>query len=149
MFRSMSSTWGVFSGFPLAILQWGSLQPWCTICWAKLRVRKGSAKARAQMPRGIPVATVAIQNATNAGLTAVRMLGVESMGAKKLADRGRVGSMRSEKPSASADGHNLDSVDENLKRLWPISGCCGARSWTRVLDQDRKLPGQELPACQF
>ena len=32
----------------------------------------------AQMPRGIPVATVAIQNATNAGLTAVRMLGVES-----------------------------------------------------------------------
>nr|ABP68414.1 aminoimidazole ribonucleotide carboxylase [Physcomitrium patens] len=31
-----------------------------------------------QMPRGIPVATVAIQNATNAGLLAVRMLGVES-----------------------------------------------------------------------
>lgn len=31
-----------------------------------------------QMPRGIPVATVAIQNATNAGLLAVRMLGVEA-----------------------------------------------------------------------
>jgi phosphoribosylaminoimidazole carboxylase len=30
-----------------------------------------------QMPRGIPVATVAIQNATNAGLLAVRILGVE------------------------------------------------------------------------
>lgn len=33
-----------------------------------------------QMPRGIPVATVAIQNATNAGLLAVRMLGVEDAG---------------------------------------------------------------------
>ena len=31
-----------------------------------------------QMPRGIPVATVAIQNATNAGLLAVRVLGVDS-----------------------------------------------------------------------
>ncbi|KAK1581393.1 hypothetical protein Q3G72_005632 [Acer saccharum] len=30
----------------------------------------------AQMPRGVPVATVAINNATNAGLLAVRMLGV-------------------------------------------------------------------------
>uniref|UniRef100_A0A6N2KSA0 phosphoribosylaminoimidazole carboxylase n=1 Tax=Salix viminalis TaxID=40686 RepID=A0A6N2KSA0_SALVM len=29
-----------------------------------------------QMPRGVPVATVAINNATNAGLLAVRMLGV-------------------------------------------------------------------------
>ena len=29
-----------------------------------------------QMPRGVPVATVAIGNATNAGLLAVRMLGV-------------------------------------------------------------------------
>ncbi|GJV27787.1 phosphoribosylaminoimidazole carboxylase, chloroplastic isoform X2 [Tanacetum coccineum] len=29
-----------------------------------------------QMPRGVPVATVAINNATNAGLMAVRMLGV-------------------------------------------------------------------------
>ena len=28
------------------------------------------------MPRGVPVATVAINNATNAGLLAVRMLGV-------------------------------------------------------------------------
>ena len=28
-----------------------------------------------QMPRGVPVATVAINNATNAGLLAVRMLG--------------------------------------------------------------------------
>ncbi|CAM9103023.1 unnamed protein product [Heterosigma akashiwo] len=29
-----------------------------------------------QMPRGVPVATVAIGNATNAGLLAVRMLGI-------------------------------------------------------------------------
>ena len=29
-----------------------------------------------QMPRGVPVAAVAINNATNAGLLAVRMLGV-------------------------------------------------------------------------
>ncbi|KAA3485234.1 phosphoribosylaminoimidazole carboxylase, chloroplastic-like isoform X2 [Gossypium australe] len=29
-----------------------------------------------QMPRGVPVATVAVNNATNAGLLAVRMLGV-------------------------------------------------------------------------
>ena len=30
-----------------------------------------------QMPRGVPVATVAINNATNAGLLAVRMLGIQ------------------------------------------------------------------------
>ena len=29
-----------------------------------------------QMPRGVPVATVAINNATNAGLRAVRMMGI-------------------------------------------------------------------------
>ena len=29
-----------------------------------------------QMPRGVPVATVAINNATNAGLLAVRMMGI-------------------------------------------------------------------------
>jgi len=29
-----------------------------------------------QMPRGVPVATIAINNATNAGLLAVRMLGI-------------------------------------------------------------------------
>lgn len=29
-----------------------------------------------QMPRGVPVATIAINNATNAGLLAVRILGV-------------------------------------------------------------------------
>ena len=40
-----------------------------------------------QMPRGIPVATVAIQNATNAGLLAVRMLGVENAGLiEKMSD---------------------------------------------------------------
>lgn len=33
-----------------------------------------------QMPRGVPVATVAINNATNAGLLAVRMLGVADSG---------------------------------------------------------------------
>ncbi|CAH9070215.1 unnamed protein product [Cuscuta europaea] len=32
-----------------------------------------------QMPRGIPVATVAIKNATNAGLLAVRLLGISDM----------------------------------------------------------------------
>jgi 5-(carboxyamino)imidazole ribonucleotide mutase len=31
-----------------------------------------------QMPRGIPVATVAINNARNAGLLAARILGIES-----------------------------------------------------------------------
>jgi len=29
-----------------------------------------------QMPKGVPVATIAINNATNAGLLAVRILGV-------------------------------------------------------------------------
>ncbi|KAF3951768.1 hypothetical protein CMV_022616 [Castanea mollissima] len=29
-----------------------------------------------EMPRGVPVATVAINNATNAGLLAVRMMGI-------------------------------------------------------------------------
>ena len=29
-----------------------------------------------QMPRGVPVATVAINNATNAGLLAVRVMGI-------------------------------------------------------------------------
>ena len=32
-------------------------------------------RSTAQMPRGVPVATVAIGNATNAGLLAVRILG--------------------------------------------------------------------------
>ena len=32
-----------------------------------------------QMPRGVPVATVAINNATNAGLLAVRILGAGAM----------------------------------------------------------------------
>ena len=31
-----------------------------------------------QMPRGVPVATVAIDNATNAALLAIRMLGIEN-----------------------------------------------------------------------
>lgn len=31
------------------------------------------------MPRGVPVATVAINNATNAGLLAVRMLGIKDV----------------------------------------------------------------------
>ena len=35
----------------------------------------------AQMPKGVPVATMAIDNAANAGLLAVRILGIES---KKL-----------------------------------------------------------------
>lgn len=39
----------------------------------------------AQMPKGIPVATVAVDNAFNAGLLAVRMLGIEDIKiAKKL-----------------------------------------------------------------
>lgn len=32
-----------------------------------------------QMPRGVPVATVAINNSTNAGLLAIRILGAGSM----------------------------------------------------------------------
>lgn len=32
-----------------------------------------------QMPRGVPVATVAINNATNAGLLAVRLLGISDI----------------------------------------------------------------------
>lgn len=31
------------------------------------------------MPRGVPVATVAINNATNAGLLAVRLLGISDI----------------------------------------------------------------------
>jgi 5-(carboxyamino)imidazole ribonucleotide mutase len=38
----------------------------------------------AQMPKGVPVATVAVDNSFNAGLLAVRMLGVES---KKLTEQ--------------------------------------------------------------
>ncbi|RKP24775.1 phosphoribosylaminoimidazole carboxylase [Syncephalis pseudoplumigaleata] len=40
-----------------------------------------------QMPRGIPVATVAINNSTNAGLLAVRMLGVRDDAQLALMDR--------------------------------------------------------------
>lgn len=36
-----------------------------------------------QMPRGVPVATVAIGNAANAGLLAVRMLGIEDVGLRR------------------------------------------------------------------
>ncbi|KAI9599604.1 AIR carboxylase-domain-containing protein [Syncephalis fuscata] len=40
-----------------------------------------------QMPRGIPVATVAINNSTNAGLLAVRILGVKEKAHLELMDR--------------------------------------------------------------
>lgn len=36
-----------------------------------------------QMPAGIPVATVAIDNATNAGLLAARMLGIADIGVRR------------------------------------------------------------------
>ena len=36
-----------------------------------------------QMPKGIPVATVAIDNATNAGLLACRILGVKDINIRK------------------------------------------------------------------
>jgi 5-(carboxyamino)imidazole ribonucleotide mutase len=44
----------------------------------KLKVLDGmdSLLSIVQMPKGVPVATVAIDNATNAGLLAVRMLGI-------------------------------------------------------------------------
>lgn len=43
-----------------------------------------------QMPRGIPVATVAINNSTNAALLAVRMLSISDQNlSKKLADYSR------------------------------------------------------------
>jgi 5-(carboxyamino)imidazole ribonucleotide mutase len=41
----------------------------------------------AQMPSGIPVATVAVDNATNAGLLAVRILGVGHAGLEKKLTR--------------------------------------------------------------
>lgn len=44
-----------------------------------------------QMPRGVPVATVAINNARNAGLLAARILGVSD-----LAVRGRLAALREE-----------------------------------------------------
>ena len=40
-----------------------------------------------QMPKGIPVATVAIGNAANAGLLAVRILGAANPGRKKTAQK--------------------------------------------------------------
>lgn len=43
----------------------------------------------AQMPKGIPVATVAIDNAYNAGLLAARILGVESKSVSKSLDKFR------------------------------------------------------------
>ncbi|XP_034707070.1 phosphoribosylaminoimidazole carboxylase, chloroplastic-like [Vitis riparia] len=43
---------------------------------AALGIRLDSLLSIVQMPRGVPVATVAINNATNASLLAVRMLGV-------------------------------------------------------------------------
>ncbi len=47
----------------------------------------------AQMPRGIPVATVAIGNATNAGLLAIRILGVsdDALASKLLAYQEQLG----------------------------------------------------------
>lgn len=42
-----------------------------------------------QMPKGVPVATVAIDNAHNAGLLAVRILGLESPRLAKALDRQR------------------------------------------------------------
>lgn len=45
----------------------------------------------AQMPRGVPVATVAIDNAANAGLLAVRMLAVHDQKLAKKLERHRKG----------------------------------------------------------
>jgi 5-(carboxyamino)imidazole ribonucleotide mutase len=42
-----------------------------------------------QMPRGVPVATVAVGNAENAGLLAVRILAVASPELRVLVDRHR------------------------------------------------------------
>jgi 5-(carboxyamino)imidazole ribonucleotide mutase len=43
----------------------------------------------AQMPKGIPVATVAVDNAANAGLLAVRILGVQYPSLRNKMDRYR------------------------------------------------------------
>ncbi len=41
----------------------------------------------AQMPKGIPVATVAIDNATNAGLLAARIIGIKDKKVQKLLEK--------------------------------------------------------------
>jgi phosphoribosylcarboxyaminoimidazole (NCAIR) mutase len=47
----------------------------CTLLLvAKFVVTPGDANCSVQMPKGVPVATVAIGNAANAGLLAVRIL---------------------------------------------------------------------------
>lgn len=52
-------------------------RPECaTDCAANKRVARDSLLSIVQMPKGIPVATVAIGNAANAALLAVRMLGI-------------------------------------------------------------------------
>ncbi len=56
-----------------------------------------------QMPRGIPVATVAIDNATNAALLAIRMLGIK--------DQDLVASMKSYMDSQQ------QKVEESVARL--------------------------------
>ncbi len=59
-----------------------------------------------QMPRGVPVATVAIGNATNAGLLAVRILGVADAGLRRRLDdyREQLGEMARAKGRALRDG---------------------------------------------
>ncbi|GJV95236.1 phosphoribosylaminoimidazole carboxylase, chloroplastic-like protein [Tanacetum coccineum] len=52
--------------FLYVLLHWMALTPFSLLC----------SKETKNMPRGVPVATVAINNATNAGLLTVRMLGV-------------------------------------------------------------------------
>lgn len=64
-----------------------------------------------QMPRGVPVATVGIGNATNAGLLAVRMLGSGS-GSGGAADGGGGG----EEGSALEPGALLRAMSEYMAR---------------------------------
>ena len=71
-----------------------------------------------QMPSGVPVATVAIGNATNAGLLAVRMLAIENPELRRLmtayreslsrASRDSGGDLRADGPDADHDPHEED-----------------------------------------
>ena len=65
-----------------------------------------------QMPRGVPVATVAIGNATNGGLLAARILG-----ASDPVIRARLESYRATMERAALDkAHALDESGEGLWR---------------------------------
>ena len=79
-----------------------------------------------QMPRGIPVAAVAIDNARNAGLLAVRILAVRDQGlrAKVVAFQERLAAEVVERdaalqePPRQTDRPGLDAVARRTARAW-------------------------------